>query len=237
VPRNVAAGVVGAMLPDVDSLVPYLVAALVASVLAGLQQAGQLSSGTRLPRSWPALSCWAQRLGAEAALALVGLGLVDVVQLSVFDTRVADHPLGGIVVALATALGARSTTPELPEQVFRLHTEFRDWRKRLTLRLRTLQAAEGTDNVIERVIPAAHAAELSPEDVAQRIRLYLAADPPGISDAQKATELDLIQETLDEDATPAREQVTWLIERAFELGGDALVDRIKSDAERREDAP
>jgi hypothetical protein len=86
--------------------------------------------------------------------------------------------------------------------------------------------------VVDEVFPAVAASSLTPEEIAERLRLFIRTNE-NLSPLERSELITWVDETAGDDATNVETRNKAMIEKALELGGEELVDQFQRAAEHR----
>jgi hypothetical protein len=201
----------------------FVVAASFGILVAFFEQASVFGVH-RLHFRGRALGWWILRLALDAVAACVILVLGRA-----GGVAGAHQWWGGLVAALVSTQVLRSSILELPNDAYGARKLFDRWRRFVTGRLTTMAALGTTALILDDVLPTLLAAGVDLDVVAARLRTFI-QNHQAIDDVQKAAELEWIAETVQDDATDSDERISALIQKAFEVGGEDLIEQIRDSA-------
>jgi hypothetical protein len=202
------------------------VAGGVALLVAGFEQAAQFHF-RQLARTKKAAAWWAVRLLTEMGMAVLVLGVADEM-----GWRPADKWWGGLIVVGATTAGLRSTFLDLPDKAVGIAPIFSRARTFVARHLQNIEAVDTAAHVNDHVVPTITRSPLTIQEVGQRLETFIHVSA-NLSDSKESDELAFVRDTVQDVADDEEQRVAALVNKALELGGDALIDDLVKAAQDR----
>jgi hypothetical protein len=228
---------------------PYLVAIVAAALLAVLEGFARLGHFPWRGRAW---AWWLARIGLEALVAVVFVGAADVIGIKVDTYELGDEWWGGVVLAFAGAVAARSpfgegnTEPQrgandgsdlsvtslLPPGVYGIATFFAPTRLVIEQRLDESSSTEISRRLVDEMPLALDRAGLGANWIAARLKAWLKARKR-MPAADRLAHIAEIDKTLNEDGVAEDEKIQLLLGRAVELQATGLLKDLLTQARRQ----